>query len=561
MTPKELYDQAIKYRQEGNFEQELSYLIQSATAGFVEAIERLGQIYQYQFNDYQKAFSYYEQAATLGSVEAIERLGSICFCHFNDYQKALSYYEQAATLGSCEAMIGAAKICSGRYSDECINVEKALSYYQKASKLGHPDASYQLFFIFREGRCDQKIDLEKAKEYEKLAIDQCNDTATANFCDTLIDKIDLGIPLTEKEKDDFWLIQEDDLELHDMHPNICKRILTSDLTNAKKNFDTLMQTLTKRLDSPDLLPEELPTVLYQIAKLNEDYCTLVGVASLELKNIASLYQKAAEKGNIDAIYYFLSNKEARSIMGLNGKIIFEWLLVISKPAQHISAHPSFSSTPFAIYKAKFLIAAIVAQGKYGAKKNFNACRLLFQNITEHVTQVFEKFEHQLDSEICLSHSWIPYDQWNTQLVRDLVDGLIYFATDKDFSSFFDKEKALKPAFMSVLSYFSKICEAQLGQPNNKELNTRFGDILEKFAFIFKDELGDIPEFAQWKALQIQSTVGKDGNNFVKIMNQPTQSLTNLYFNFMSPPLQVTAKSQQKREREDEAVEEVKMQKL
>ena len=130
----------------------MSYFRKAADAGYVEAMNDIGFLYDRGLGvdqDYQQAMVWYRKAADAGNAEGMNKIGVLYYYGQGvamDYQQAMAWWRKAADASNADAMgnIG------GLYQDGDgvdRDQEQAISWYRKAAALGEEDAKKRLTIL------------------------------------------------------------------------------------------------------------------------------------------------------------------------------------------------------------------------------------------------------------------------------------------------------------------------------------------------------------------------------------------------------------------------------
>ncbi len=170
------------FNQLAHHKQAVTYFLQAARLGSVEAMLHLGKLYDEHFQDYKKAGKFYSMAAGRGHTDAMLNLGNLYYYILRDYHSAEKYYlmvlqasrERSKVLNSRHFSLKYLKkylisaIRGGVDASEAYQVEdfpRAQKNYLEALQKTSAEAMFHLGHLHR----DHVRDLKKAASYYRMA--------------------------------------------------------------------------------------------------------------------------------------------------------------------------------------------------------------------------------------------------------------------------------------------------------------------------------------------------------------------------------------------------------
>lgn len=129
-----------------DYEKAVLFYQKGADNNDVDSIFSLAFIYDNKLKDYVKAEKYYLKTIDEGVIEAAYNLGLLYKNEFKDYAKAEKYYLMAAGKGVAFAMYNLGLL----YANELKDPEKEEKYYLMAVEKGDSKAMYNLGFLYHE---------------------------------------------------------------------------------------------------------------------------------------------------------------------------------------------------------------------------------------------------------------------------------------------------------------------------------------------------------------------------------------------------------------------------
>lgn len=195
MSPKQLYEQAVKFKENNNKDTAMGYYIILAGKWRDDmspsdkyfctwACNELGKLW-YEKGAYDKSFNFFMQGikygeSTRGTEELLCKLynnvGNV-YCMFEDMNLGIGYYEKGLELARREGYVNEERITLKNLSVLCINAElreKAINYsHQLYDKFGKEDSTIAFYSYFNRGlmqledslAADAAVSLKAASDY------------------------------------------------------------------------------------------------------------------------------------------------------------------------------------------------------------------------------------------------------------------------------------------------------------------------------------------------------------------------------------------------------------